>query len=80
MVAFGRPTGHRGSYRQWDEEGIAPQVVFEILSPGNRSAELPAKLAFYDRHGVEEYYLYDPEEVELSGWRRRNGACSPSFR
>ena len=28
------------------------------------------KFAFYQRHGVEEYYLYDPEEVRLSGWQR----------
>lgn len=33
-VAFGRPKGHRGSYRVWEEAGIFPQVVFEILSPG----------------------------------------------
>src|SRR3954466_14530691 len=25
MVVFGRPKGYRGSYRQWDEGGIAPQ-------------------------------------------------------
>ncbi len=36
LVAFGRPKGERGSYRQWEEGGTAPQVVFEILSPGNR--------------------------------------------
>ena len=36
MVAFGRPKGDRGSYKQWEEGGIAPQVVFEVLSPGNR--------------------------------------------
>ncbi|MEC4805732.1 MAG: Uma2 family endonuclease, partial [Jaaginema sp. PMC 1080.18] len=36
MVIFGRPKGDRGSYRQWEEENIVPQVVFEILSPGNR--------------------------------------------
>src|SRR4051812_37685670 len=29
MVAFGRPRGHRRSYLQWKEGGIAPQVVFE---------------------------------------------------
>src|SRR5947209_8564135 len=29
LVAFGRPKGHRGSYRQWEEGGVAPQVVFE---------------------------------------------------
>src|SRR5262245_31970104 len=32
MVVFGRPKGHRGSYLQWQEGGIAPQVVFEIWS------------------------------------------------
>ena len=28
MVVLGRPKGDRGSYRQWREENIAPQVVF----------------------------------------------------
>ena len=32
MVVFGRPKGKRGSYRQWEEDNIPPQVVFEILS------------------------------------------------
>src|SRR5580704_1291170 len=36
MVAFGRPKGYRGSYMQWREGGIAPQVAFEVLSPKNR--------------------------------------------
>src|SRR3981081_2933277 len=35
LVAVRRPTGYRGSYRQWQEGGVAPQVVFEVLSPGN---------------------------------------------
>ena len=77
LVVFGRPTGHRRSYRQWREGGVAPQVVFEIQSPSNRPEELDEKFEFYDRHGVEEYYLYDPEQVELSGWRRRDGRLQP---
>ncbi len=70
LVAFGRPKGERGSYRQWEEGGIAPQVVFEILSPGNRLAELLRKLRFYQRYGVEEYYVYDPDRGLLDGWLR----------
>jgi len=70
MVAFGRPKGRRGSYMQWQEDGIPPQVVFEILSPGNRAGEMATKLQFYDRYGVEEYYLYDPERISLKGWHR----------
>jgi Uma2 family endonuclease len=70
MVVFGRPKGHRGSYRQWEEDQVAPQVVFEILSPGNRSGELVRKFRFYDRFGVEEFYIYDPDDAELTGWLR----------
>jgi Uma2 family endonuclease len=70
FVAFGRPKGHRGSYRQWDEGGVAPHVVFEILSPGNRLGEMLRKLEFYDRYGVEEYYVYDPESTEFTALRR----------
>lgn len=73
LVAFGRPKGHRGSYRQWEEDNIAPQVVFEILSPGNRAMEMLKKEQFYDRYGVEEYYVYDPDDNELVGWRREAG-------
>lgn len=70
MVAFGRPKGYRGSYQQWREGGIAPQVVFEVLSPGNRRGEMDRKFRFYQRHGVEEYYIYDPDRNTLAGWQR----------
>ncbi|MBI4670282.1 MAG: Uma2 family endonuclease [Chloroflexi bacterium] len=71
LVVFGRPKGDRGSYLQWLEDDIPPQVVFEILSPGNTFSEMHRKLHFYERFGVEEYYLYDPDDGELSGWIRR---------
>jgi Uma2 family endonuclease len=72
MVALGRPKGKRGSYRQWQENGQPPQVVFEILSPGNTLKEMTKKLKFYDHHGVLEYYIYDPETNELMGLERQN--------
>jgi Uma2 family endonuclease len=58
MVAFGRPKGYRGSYKQWEEGGVAPQVVFEILSPSHRLGESMRKFRFYEEHGVEEFYVY----------------------
>ena len=70
MVVFGRPKGNRGSYMQWEEGDIPPQVVFEILSPGNRAGEMERKFQFYERYGVEEYYIYDPDRGDLVGWRR----------
>jgi Uma2 family endonuclease len=74
MVVLGRPKGHRPSYMQWQEGGIAPQVVVEVLSPGNRVNEMVRKFRFYERFGVEEYYIYDPDKVEIFGWLRGGNA------
>jgi Uma2 family endonuclease len=71
MVVFGRAKGDRGSYQQWQEGNIPPQVVFEILSPGNRMGEMSKKLKFYERYGVEEYYIYDPDKIDFTGWLRQ---------
>ena len=71
MVTFGRPKGERRSYKQWLEDDIAPQVVFEIASPSNSIKELEdKKFKFYRKHGVEEYYLFDPDRQTLKGWLR----------
>jgi Uma2 family endonuclease len=70
MVVLGRPKGDRLSYQQWKEAGIPPQVIFEILSPSNTQDEMEKKLLFFDRYGVEEYYIYDPETNNLRGWLR----------
>jgi hypothetical protein len=29
---------------------------------------------FYERYGVEEYYVFDPQKNELDGWIRENGS------
>ena len=70
MVVFGRPNGARGSYIQHLESGIAPQVVFEILSRGNRILEMSRKFDFYQTYGVEEYYVYDHLSNDLAIWIR----------
>ncbi len=77
MVVLGRPKGDRLSYLQWVEEGVAPQVVFEILSPGNRRLEMERKFRFYNRYGAEEYYLYAPEAGKLTGFIRGSSGLEP---
>ena len=77
MVAFGRPKGRRGSYRQWEEDNIVPQVVFEIISPGNRPVKMGQTLLFYQRYGVQEYYVYDLEDIELIGFVRNEDWLEP---
>jgi Uma2 family endonuclease len=73
MVVLGRPKGKRRSYRQWNEENIPPQIVFEILSPSNDAKEMDRKLEFYNTYGVDEYYIYNPDRFQLDGWLRRDG-------
>jgi Uma2 family endonuclease len=77
MVIFGRPKGKRGSYQQWKERHIAPQVAFEILSPSNTQREMATKRDFYEQYGVEEYYLYDPQRLRFNSWIRSGNALLP---
>ncbi len=70
MIVFGRPKGYRGSYKQWEEDNIPPQVVFEILSPSNTARAMEEKRCFYERYGVEEYYVYNPASNKLRIWLR----------
>ena len=76
LVAFGRPAGYRGSYKQWEEGNVAPQVAFEVLSPENSDDDMADKLEFYTAHGVEEYYLIDPYDGLVTGYRRRGNRLS----
>ncbi len=76
MTVFGRPKGDRGSYKQWEEDDIAPQVVFEVLSPSNKSSEMMQKQLFYHRYGVKEYCVIDPDESAFFVWLRNNGGLS----
>ena len=73
-VAFGRPKGDRGSYKVWEEGGTFPQVVFEVWSPNDRYKNLRTKFEFYEKYGVEEYYLIYPEfPAHAEAWRRDGG-------
>jgi Uma2 family endonuclease len=69
-VAFGRPKGHRGSYKVWEEGGVFPQVVFEVLWPGNRAGEMKKKRQFYRTYGAEEYYVVEPVDGVVEAWMR----------
>lgn len=81
MVILGRPKGRRGSYKQWLEDNIAPQVGFEILSPSNKDRRgrdsLEEKFEFYETYGLQEYYVYDPDDFVLEGWQRYRDRLIP---
>jgi hypothetical protein len=81
-VAFGRPPGHRGSYKVWEEDGTFPQVIFEVLSPNNTQREMDAKQAFYLEYGAEEDYVIDPDRrgvtIRVRSRRRFREADDPA--
>lgn len=76
-VAFGRPKGHRGSYKVWEEDDIFPQVVFEVWSPSNTQQEMAEKRADYEKYGAEEFYLVYPESNFVEGWVRTEDKLEP---
>jgi len=67
-VARGRPKGHRGSYKQWEEDGVPPTVVFEWWSRSNGFVAQTRKLRFYERYGVEEFYGFDQLRREFTAF------------
>jgi Uma2 family endonuclease len=73
LVVLGRPKGERRSYIQHEENGVPPQVVFEIISESNRRqpTEMARKFQFYERYGVAEYFILDPDTEELTVFFRR---------
>lgn len=78
FVVFDVPNDDRNVYQQWKENGTAPQVIIEILSPSNRPGELNRKYEFYHKYGVEEYYIIDPDfrlvKTGMEAYLRENGA------
>ncbi len=48
----------------------APDLVVEILSPGTRRRDKGRKRAVYDREGVREYWVVDPDAQSITALRR----------
>jgi Uma2 family endonuclease len=58
-----------------DEKGCcgAPDIIIEILSPGNSRRELQNKFELYQEAGVLEYWIVAPTEEFLIIWYLENG-------
>jgi Uma2 family endonuclease len=54
-----------------DEESTihgVPDLLIEILSPGNRNYDLEIKKNLYEKFGVKEYWAIDPLTKEVLGY------------
>ena len=58
----------------------APDLVVEILSPSTRPRDERLKRDLYERVGVEEYWLVDPDQDVVTIYRRSAGGFGPPVR
>lgn len=56
----------------------APDLIVEILSPGNNKKELKNKYEVYEESGVKEYWVVSPYELTLLIYTLTNGKYVPS--
>lgn len=58
-----------------DEKGCigSPDLVVEILSPGNSKKEMRNKYDLYEEYGVKEYWIIFPHEQVLQIYTLKNG-------
>jgi Uma2 family endonuclease len=51
----------------------APELIFEILSPSNATYDLENKKDVYERSGVKEYWIVNPETSLAEGFTLTRG-------
>jgi Uma2 family endonuclease len=49
---------------------LPPDLIVEVLSESSRGLDLVTKRHDYERFGVGEYWVVDPESLEVRVWRR----------
>ncbi|MBI1822416.1 MAG: Uma2 family endonuclease [Nitrospirae bacterium] len=54
----------------------APDLVIEILSPSTASRDLGIKKRLYEKHGVKEYWIVDPDKQTIAVFTLTNGKFS----
>lgn len=61
------------------EDGIrgAPDLVIEILSPSTARRDRTVKCHLYERHGIPEYWVADPDAKQVEAWPFAQGATEP---
>ncbi len=58
-----------------DDKGCigAPDLIVEILSPGNSKREMKDKFELYQESGVREYWIVDPNQESVLIYILKNG-------
>lgn len=79
IVVFDTPKVLQPSIRPW-EHGGRVRFVVEVTSPSNSYIEMRRKREFYERHGVDEYWVFAPDLGGLEVWMRNSDGLDPVIR
>jgi Uma2 family endonuclease len=66
LFVFRKDPGHR--VREWSEVGV-PVLAVEFLSPTTAARDRGVKRRIYQRAGVAEYWIVDPDARLVERWR-----------
>src|SRR5690606_16850519 len=58
----------------------APPMVIELLSPGTARYDLHQKKSAYERSGVQEYWIVEPDTKEVEGYFLENAKYGDAVR
>ena len=64
------------------QDGIhgPPDLVIEILSPSNAYNDFTAKFRVYEKYGVKEYFIIDPDTKEVIGYSLTESKLREAYR
>ena len=60
MICFGVENKLRRTYQLWKEK-VVPSVIIEIASNATWEKDLTTRKRIYEKLGIAEYYIFDPE-------------------
>ena len=58
----------------------APDLIIELLSPSNAYYDLRSKLQLYEKYGVKEYFIVDPEDDMVIAYKLTEGRYKELYR
>jgi Uma2 family endonuclease len=73
MVFLGIANHDRRKFEAWVENGAIPSIIIEVTSKDTKDDDEVDKYWLYEELGVQEYFLFDPEQhskrTALQGYR-----------
>ncbi|MYF27637.1 MAG: Uma2 family endonuclease [Gammaproteobacteria bacterium] len=69
MVVFNAGNPDRSSYKVWEEGDAVPAFALEVLSKRTWHKDVRVKPGLYAALGVREFWLFEPFEPRLAGYR-----------